>query len=610
MKPLNVSLIIFSIILSSHYLLAQSDVIAKIGNTELTKDEFRLRYELSPRILSNNSENKDSLELKLLYSLIAEKLWAIEAVDKGLANSENYKFFYSPIEKIYVRDELFRIEVKDKVKVTDDDISKGLSKYVKILQVRTLSSNDSSEIYKLYSQLTDVGSIDSLLKINPDIKPKSSLIEIKFGDLTNETIEDNIYQLSKYEFTFPIQNDNNWFIFELTGIRPNIPEVSQEKFQKDVEEIIRNRKTRNLYNDFYKKYFSGYTLEANEKIFLKLSEQFFNVIKSRSDNDENNKQEYYLTESDILKVKQLIGTDFLNQELFITRYGPVKVYDFLSDLTLVDVSFQNLSQTSVNKVLSNELKRFMQQETIYRIGKASGLEKSNEVKSYLKMWRDNLLAQMLKNTFNSQVDIKDYEILQYYNKEFPDSSVYPQLNLHLISTHSLEQMEEILNLLESGESFEQILTKLDLNEDIYYEKISEYSKLSDYGEVMNIITELEAGDIFGPIKTSRGYTIVKVNEPPKVSDSLILELKESKDKISQRLYFEKLNNLLEDETIELANKYNVQINEDFNYSESYSNLNLFVHRYMGFGGRIAAVPFTTPDYKWYYRWKIQTDINP
>ena len=92
MKLLNILLLIFSCFISYNNLSAQSDIIARIGNTELTKDEFRLRYELSPRILSNNLDNTDSLKLKFLYSLVAEKLWAIEALDRGLVNSENYKF--------------------------------------------------------------------------------------------------------------------------------------------------------------------------------------------------------------------------------------------------------------------------------------------------------------------------------------------------------------------------------------------------------------------------------------------------------------------------------------------------------------------------------------
>ena len=156
---------------------------------------------------------------------MAEKLWAIEAVDKGLANSEDFKFYYSPIEKMYVRDELFRIEIKDKVIITDSDISEGKQKYYKILQTRTLSSDDSSNIYNLYSKLNDVGSIDSLLLIIPDSIPETALLEIHFGDLSDENLEDIIYRLNINEFSTPIQYGDNWFVFELNSTKPNIEVV-------------------------------------------------------------------------------------------------------------------------------------------------------------------------------------------------------------------------------------------------------------------------------------------------------------------------------------------------------------------------------------------------
>ena len=247
MKFPNILIILLFFIIGSNNFRAQSNIIAKIGNKEITKDEFKLRYELSPRILSSDLTDTDSLKLKFLYSLLAEKLWANEAVDKGLSNSEDFNFYYKPIEKMYVRDELFRTQIKDKVIITDSDISRGISKYVKILQIRTLSSDDSSNIFNIYSRLNDVGSIDSLLMVIPESVPENTLLEIKFGDLNNENLEDVLYLLNINEYTIPIQNGDNWFIFELKSTKPNIPEVSQNKLQDDVEEI-RSRAQTSVYN--------------------------------------------------------------------------------------------------------------------------------------------------------------------------------------------------------------------------------------------------------------------------------------------------------------------------------------------------------------------------
>jgi hypothetical protein len=612
MKFLNICIIILFFIIGSNNFRAQSNIIAKIGNKELTKEEFRLRYELSPRIISSDFDDTDSLKLKFLYSLLAEKLWAIEAIDKGLSNSEDFNFYYKPIEKMYVRDELFRTQIKDKVIITDSDISRGLSKYIKILQFKTLASDDSSNIYDIYSRVNEVGSIDSLLLVIPESIPENTQLEIKFGDLNNEKLEDILYLLNINEFTTPIKNGDNWFIFELKSTKPNIPEVSQNKLQNDVEEIIRNRRTRILYDDFYKKYFSGYTLKADEEVFIKISQEFYKVIQNRLELNPlvDSPDKYYLVESDILTVKEILGLDFLNRTLFNNKYGPVKAYDFLSDLTLVDVSFEGINQSAINKALSNELKRFMQQETISRVGYEMGIQFSNDVIFHLDLWKDNLLTQMLKNSFNSEIVVTENEVKQYYSEVYSDSSEISEFNIQSINTHSIDQIEIILNQLEEGYSFEQIANSIDSSASIYSENISNINRLKEYGAAANIISGLNVGDIYGPIETARGYTIIKVIEPEQISDSVLTEIKNVQNKIHQKLYFEKLNELLEEKTIKFANKYGIELSEDFIHSENYSDVNLFVHRYMGFGGRIAAAPFTTPFYKWYYRWKNNSKINP
>jgi len=606
------TVIIFSLLFSLINLRAQSNIIAKIGINELTKEEFRLRYELSPRILPNDLDNNDSLKLKFLYSLVAEKLWAMEALDKGLINSEAFNFYYKPIEKSYVRDELFRSEIKDKVKVTDDEIAKGKSKYVTILQVKVLASDDSSSIANLYAETMNICSIDSLSIINPDTLIKISELEIKFGDLNNEIIEDRLYNLKINEFTEPIKNGKNWFIFELLNTKPNIPEASQNKFEDEIEKIIRNRRTRNLYDDFYKKHFGGFTFKADDKIFIEISEAFYNEIISRlnSSTKENTDEKYYLTEQDILNVKGLLGSEFMLNELFNTPYGPVKVYDFLSDLTIVDVSFNEMSQTVVNKVLSNELKRFIQQEYIYQIGVEMGLQYSEDVKSQLELWRDNLLAQLWKNGNNSQIVVTDGEIEQYYNDFFSDSLKAAQINLQLLTTSDLEQVKVLLDLIENENSFDQIAEEFNSNQSVYFENVSDYSRLKEFGQAMDIITELDAGEIYGPIKTTNGYTLVKVVEKSFIPDSIKQEILDRRDDIYQKLFYQKFNQLLEEQTIDLANKYGIVLSEDFIYSEHYSEVNIFFHRFMGFGGRIAAVPYTSPFFKWYYRWKQNSTINP
>ncbi len=594
----------------SQLLIAQSTYIAEIGRTEVTEAEFRNRFELSPHILGDQSDNQDSLKLKFLYSLIAEKLWALEAQNEDMDKSADFNFYYFPIEKSLIRDAVFKNEIEDKVEISGNDIAAGITRYWKILEIKALAAEDSSFMHSLYSRLKSAGSIDSLISLNPEFSKFVSTSEVKFGDISDEVIEDSLYRLKLGEFTKPVKSVNEWFIFELDKIKPNISNISEDKLQSEVKNTIRNRRIRNRYDEFYKKYFGGFTLKADENLFIIIADTFYNVIFSslKKVHHSETENEYYLSDNDILKTKDVLGTDFLQKIFFQTRFGNVKVYDFLSDLTIVDVKFNSTDKNSVRKVLANELKRFMQQETVYLLGVKMGLQHSEKIRSELAPWRDNLLAQLYKNSLNKDIIITDAEVENYYRKKLSDSLEIKGLNIETISSSDLDQMQKVLDSVNKGESFQKIASEL--RNEIKTDTISDYDNLNIFGKASDIIAGLGAGEIYGPLRTGSGYTLVKVITESNIPDSTREEILKEKDNIQRRLFNNKLNVMLKDSTIKLANKYGVSIDNNFLYSGSYSDVNLFVHKYLGFGGRIAAVPFTTPFYEWYYKWKSTSGENP
>lgn len=87
----------------SSNLLSQNDesVVAHIGNDKITAREFKLRLELSPYIPKDQSMSKDSVKYDFLYSLIAEKLWALKAKEQGIENTLEFDFSLIPL-KIYL----------------------------------------------------------------------------------------------------------------------------------------------------------------------------------------------------------------------------------------------------------------------------------------------------------------------------------------------------------------------------------------------------------------------------------------------------------------------------------------------------------------------------
>ena len=75
-----------------------------------------LNYDLNYRLIFHHDKNidPDSIKYDFLYSLIAEKLWAKEAEDLGVTNTDKYNFIFKPLEDMFVRDALLKLKLKIK----------------------------------------------------------------------------------------------------------------------------------------------------------------------------------------------------------------------------------------------------------------------------------------------------------------------------------------------------------------------------------------------------------------------------------------------------------------------------------------------------------------
>jgi len=113
----NVLVVPFIVLLTVSTLFAQKEQpVAKAGSSVITLEYFENRYKLSPQ-LSVTGQTKEKDRYNFLYTLIAEKLWAEYAREKGLDTAALMKRSFEPLKKMYLRDALFRKEIAEKVKI-------------------------------------------------------------------------------------------------------------------------------------------------------------------------------------------------------------------------------------------------------------------------------------------------------------------------------------------------------------------------------------------------------------------------------------------------------------------------------------------------------------
>lgn len=578
--------------------IAQSDetVVARIGNDVITAKEFELRYELSPYIPNDKNIDPDSVKYDFLYSLIAEKLWATEAESEGMFKSERFEYLFKPLEEMFARDALFKIEVENKVLLSANDVNNGIIKSQEKLEAQIITTPDSAIIYDLFNQLKLDRNVDSLISKISNLT--SNDFNIGLGSIKDEQIEDSLYNLSVNRFTSPIKSEVGWVIFRIKNKTFTPFDLSDQKSIDKMKGIIRNRRIEKRYNEYLKELLSGTTINIDKEAFLLTYSKIWDKLKTKLIKNDSTKF-FELSEYDFSNLLTSTGSDNLKKSLFNISEKSFAIDDFLGSLAFEGFSVTNLDSIVVLNKLNQRLKKYVEQELITTEAYNRGLQLAPQVRNDLKMWQDNYLAQLFYNKNLDSIKPGNSEVYNYYLNTLVNSSNIHLINVRLISIKDLNEVSNIFEELKQGNDFSQIVKSYGKTDSLVNENGETGLKpVLLLGYIGNVASELKLNEVYGPLRRNDTYTIIQVIERKDTDDSLKLSFESIKEELKKDLSFKRSNEKLKEVTSELSSKYNVKIYSNVIDKIKTSSIPMFVHRLMGFGGRIAGVPLTTPFSGW------------
>ena len=587
-----------ALILNCGLLFAQNDesAVAQIGNEIITAKEFKLRYELSPYIPFNKNINPDSIKYDFLYSLIAEKLWAKDAEDIGMTKTDEFNFIFKPLEEMFVRDALFKIEVEDKVLLSADDIANGILKSQAKLSTQILSTQDSSTIYNLYNKFSLDTNYDSLISNYQNLT--NNIVDITLGTLKDEEIEDSLYSLPVNGFTSPIKSEVGWVIFIIKNKIFTPIDLSNQQSIDNMKKVIRNRRIEKRYEEYLNQLLSGITINIDSESFNNIYSAIWSVLKNKSSIDDSTNY-FELSEIDFSKIKSALGIDKLNKQLFMISNKKVSIENFISNLAFNGFHIIQLDSIIALQKLNQSVKRFVEAQMITEEAYKRGLQLTPQVRNDLKIWQDNYLAQLYFNNNLDLINISEKDVYNYYLDELVNSSNIRLINIRLVSIKDLDEVSNIFESLKQGNDFGDLVKSYGSTDSLVNnEGETGLKPVLLLGYIGNVASDLELNEVYGPIKRNNAYTILQVIERQESSDSLKLSFESIKDQLRNDLRFRAVNDRLKKRTSKLAQQNNVKIFNDVVDKIQTSQIPMFVHRLMGFGGRIAGVPLTTPFSGW------------
>lgn len=595
------SLLIFPVNLISQ---KADKVIAEIGNAKITESEFKLRYELSPFISHRSKWNQDTIKYDFLLSMIAEKLFYLDAINKGLQNSEDFKFYIKPLEDALLRDYLFKEEIENKIRLSAEDVNRSINNAQFKLKARIINSEDSLKIFKIYSLLKENIPIDSILRIPDFLFTPAGEFEVSLGSLKDEEVENYLFTLNPGEFTQPIRSEVGCVIFLITDKLFTPIDLTNQKQIDDIKRIVKSRRVMIKANQYLQNLLSNKTIDINDSAFNSVFYVIYNLILERTkSNPDSMRSSYILNDYDYREIKKELGNKKLQEHLFYINSHKVTVWDFLANLAFEEHRFQSKDRNIIYSKLSKNIKDFVVQQYLTFEAKRKGIDKNKNLKDELENWKTHYLAQMLRFSFLDSSRVSEEEILNYFTNEFRKDKNNLLIKMKILNLTELEEVERVLNLISSGKSFDEIVESFGKTDSLVNEK-GETELLPNiyFGELGVLASKLNLNEVYGPIKRGNEYTLIMVKEKKTLTDTTQVDFDSAKGYIKNYLFIKKFNSVVAEHTIKLANKYGVKIYEDNLSQIKTTGIPMFVHRLLGFGGRIAGVPLLD---NWFY----MIDIN-
>ncbi|OUV02126.1 MAG: hypothetical protein CBC40_07080 [bacterium TMED80] len=559
LKIFNIWMVIFKIIififLFCLFGCSQSfddDTIAVIGNQKISKSSFHkympearfnaltdsLKIEKTKEFLTDILKEKDIEKMRIQNNDEIKKemkLWSKRTL-AGLLFDKNI------LNKVFPEDSLKKIYQHYKM---ERNISVIVIPYIK---TKTIKVPDKKEAYGIANDIYNRSKIEdfeflqrSFSKVEGNPNDRLSHWTKLFSGI--KAVDRELWKYNVGEVTKPIDDGQSFRIIKINNEKEDT-KLPDYRYQKDM--LIRQ------VLELWKKPLQDYFIKYTDSL---LNESGFYIDKSSLLNFSNALKNNIVGKDIISGIrktnfKKNIGrydNIILNREWFINEFNEEEnLFGYqLADPQMAYGFIKGLISSKLNH--KSALNMGMQNSPLY-------LEKyEEELRTRIKNFYDY-------NIFKKGLEVKEEEMLDYYNRNKTDFSVSPKILTELLWFNEIELAQN---------HYKKIISDKDYFSDIYrYIKLQKSSKYgaeqkfiipSSESDPYHSLFSLENGSISKPFKRGNKFYIIKIIEK---IESQIRSFNEVKAQILMRL--SKMNNKRNEKVARdrLLKKFKVSINED------------------------------------------------
>ncbi len=569
-----------------------NSVVARVGDQYIEEEEFLERYELLPAPGRSRKGNTEEAKLELLYSIVAEKLLAQEAVSRHMDKDSAFVAAFDDVRRKLARDYLYGVEIQQKVVVTKDEVAQSLARAKKKLTVEYIYCDRRMDADFIRSQIRKPSDLDRLV-IDSTMHAIRDTVEVKWGE-AEEPLEIAAYRLKRSEISPVTQAGNGFYIVRLLKRTADTYYSSKDfsALRRDIEEKLRLRRERNRLEEYVGQAFRNKVGYALPRTFKAVAKSFDRILR-----DSNDRYPVVLTAAMLQNLKEILST-VLSDTLMVAGDRMWSVEDVLTKLYQNGFSFDSLQAQRIPDHLNLQLKQWVQQEILGDEALAEGLDKISSVSKQLQMWYDYFLSVMMEDRVKSGICLKESEVLSYLKHKEP-GIVLPKVQVRELRAETLEEIQGAMQDLRQGMPFQDAISKwMSGTSAASNGQLSDFFSIVERPPIGELAWKTDVGKFFGPVKNEKDYSLFQVvskKDTQVVHDDRFIALM---DTAGRELLSMKDRRELDLFISRAGKERGFDVYEDRFKMLKVTSIPMMTYRILGFGGRMVAVPFVRRRLDW------------
>lgn len=386
--------------------------VAKVGDIEITAEEFFYSYEFGPAFIK---KGKDSKERHLKY-MINEKILAEDGYSRNLDTSEQALEMFNAFQSDLATEELFKDEVLSKVNITDEEVDTLMSQKQLELELKWIYTPSKDEMIQIHSQLINGISFDSLYNtqfsdsvFKSDRYMKTDRYKL---EKNNPGLAQIIDTLKIGDITAPIHTNDGWYVMKVDNVWRSLITTESEKAKLRDESVraITKRKMDGLSDKYV------HELMLNHKpvikgIIFSVARTYIGAFQLSQEKYDEWELPGKLHEA-IAKLKPEERNDLSSQILVEMNSRNVTLSDFLIWYRTREqyLKFNKTDFNTFSASLEQYIWQMVRDELLSETAKEKGYFDKEVVKRQAKWWKDKIVYSTVRNELTNSVLLESGEL--------------------------------------------------------------------------------------------------------------------------------------------------------------------------------------------------------